>query len=98
MQAGQQLVDAAGDRAPIGKPVAREAEGDVGIADAPLEHADALIGNAVARTAREKMLGRIAFENQVLAFVGRVIAEIAEGKAVSSAALLGGKITRIDVP
>jgi hypothetical protein len=36
MQTGDQAVDAAGDILPIGQPVTRKAQGNVGAPDAPL--------------------------------------------------------------
>lgn len=47
----QQAVDAFRDIFPIRQPVARKAEGNVGIADAALKQADACVGHALARAA-----------------------------------------------
>ena len=48
MQSYDQAVDTARDVLPIGQPVARKAEGDVGIADAPLQQACPRIVDALA--------------------------------------------------
>ena len=48
MQARKQFVDITGDRLPIGQPIARKAERDIGIVDAAFEQTNARIGDALA--------------------------------------------------
>src|SRR5262245_6324613 len=74
-QPRDQPIDIAGDHGPILEPVAREAQREVGALDAPLVEADA--GGrtpAVAAAAREERRGRGVID-QVLALVGRALAE-----------------------
>ena len=81
MQPRQQCIDAASDALPVLQPVAREAEGDVGCADAPFQQAIAVVGDAAARAARQEMLRPLRFEYQFLALIRRAVAERTQRQA-----------------
>src|SRR5262249_10815405 len=73
MQPRNQFIDMACEALPIVKPIARKAEGDIGIVDATLKQAYARVGDALARAARQEMLGLIRFKDEIVAVVGRVV-------------------------
>ena len=96
MQPGDQAIDSAGDVRPVVQPVARKAQGDVGLADAPLQEAGAGIRDALLRAARQEMLGRVRLEDQIFALIGRFTAKTAERQTGRTGNRFGYQIARID--
>src|SRR5262245_66344853 len=69
-QGGDEIIELGGDLGPLGQPVARKPQHDVGSADAPLRQADAGRG-AGATAAGDEALGGGGIKHQILALVRR---------------------------
>src|SRR6185312_349174 len=96
VQSRDEPVDSARDILPVSQPVARKSEGDIGVADAALEQADAHIGDALARAAREKMFGRIGLKNKIVALIGRAVTKTTIGQTGKSGGRLRHEVAGVD--
>src|ERR1043165_2121052 len=96
-QLRHQLLESGIDRAPTGQPVAREAQREIGAVDAALVEAHARrAGGARARAAHHEARLYGGVEEQVLALIGRTVAERDHLQPVGPVELRVGEIARID--